>query len=136
MRQIKPLTIGDLVIEKPIIQGGMGVGISLHRLAGAVAKAGGLGIISTAQIGFREPDFKENPLKANLRSMEKELTLARDTALQGAIGFNIMVASKQYKEYVKTAVKVGADIIISGAGLPVSLPEYVKEDENEIGDIG
>lgn len=76
MRQIKPLTIGDLVIEKPIIQGGMGVGISLHRLAGAVAKAGGLGIISTAQIGFREPDFKENPLKANLRSMEKELTLA------------------------------------------------------------
>ena len=136
MRQIKPLTIGDLVIEKPIIQGGMGVGISLHRLAGAVAKAGGLGIISTAQIGFREPDFKENPLKANLRSMEKELTLARDTALQGAIGFNIMVASKQYKEYVKTAVKVGADIIISGAALPVSLPEYVKEAENEIGDIG
>lgn len=136
MRQIKPLAIGDLVIENPIIQGGMGVGISLHRLAGAVAKAGGLGIISTAQIGFREPDFKENPLKANLRSMEKELTLAREIAPQGAIGFNIMVASKQYKEYVKTAVKAGADIIISGAGLPVSLPEYVKEAENEIGDIG
>ncbi len=136
MRQIKPLAIGDLVIEKPIIQGGMGVGISLHRLAGAVAKAGGLGIISTAQIGFRETDFKENPLKANLCAMEKELTLARETAPEGAIGFNIMVASKQYKEYVKTAVKAGADIIISGAGLPVSLPEYVKEAENEIGDIG
>ena len=60
MSNFKPLVIGDLKIEKPVIQGGMGVGISLHRLAGAVAKAGGMGLISTAQIGFREPDFKTN----------------------------------------------------------------------------
>lgn len=132
MGQMKPLMIGDLVVEKPIIQGGMGVGISLHRLAGAVAKAGGLGIISTAQIGFREPDFKKNPLKANLRAMEKELELARKIAPQGVVGFNIMVASRQYEQYVKTAVKAGADIIISGAGLPVSLPEYVKKAEKEM----
>ena len=73
MEKMKPLTIGELVIEKPVIQGGMGVGISLSSLAGAVAKAGGVGIISTAQIGFREPDFKENPLKANLRPIESVL---------------------------------------------------------------
>ena len=122
MEKMKPLVIGDLVIEKPVIQGGMGVGISLSSLAGAVAKAGGVGIISTAQIGFREPDFKENPLKANLRAIGSELKKAREIAPKGVIGFNIMVATRNYEEYVKTAVKAGADIIISGAGLPVSLP--------------
>ena len=133
MGQIKPLIIGDLVIQKPIIQGGMGVGISLHRLAGAVAKAGGLGIISTAQIGFQEPDFKEDPLRANLRAIAKELEKARKIAPDGAIGFNIMVATKRYSQYVKAAVKAGADIIISGAGLPVSLPEYAAEAQEEMG---
>lgn len=78
MEKMKPLTIGELVIEKPVIQGGMGVGISLSSLAGAVAKAGGVGIISTAQIGFRESDFKENPLKANLRAIGSELKKARE----------------------------------------------------------
>ena len=131
---MKPLTIGELVIEKPVIQGGMGVGISLSSLAGAVAKAGGVGIISTAQIGFREPDFKENPLKANLRAIGSELKKAREIAPKGVIGFNIMVATRNYEEYVKTAVKAGADIIISGAGLPVSLPEYVREAEGKAGD--
>lgn len=130
MALIKPLIIGDLVVEKPIIQGGMGVGISLHRLAGAVAKAGGLGIISTAQIGFQEPDFKEDPLRANLRAIGTEMEKAREIAPHGAIGFNIMVATKQYSQYVKAAVKAGADIIISGAGLPVSLPEYAAEVQN------
>jgi len=128
----KPLVIGDLTVEKPVVQGGMGVGISLHRLAGAVARAGGLGIISTAQIGFRDPDFKKNPLEANLRAIGSELEKAREIAPDGAIGFNIMVATKQYKEYVKAAVKAGADIIISGAGLPVSLPKYVKEAQREV----
>ena len=132
MRQIKPLEIGDLTVEKPVIQGGMGVGISLHRLAGAVAKAGGLGIISTAQIGFREPDFKDDPLSANLRAIGTELKKAREIAPAGVIGFNIMVATKQYEQYVKAAVKAGADIIISGAGLPVSLPEYAAEAWREL----
>lgn len=128
----KPLVIGDLIIEKPIIQGGMGVGISLSSLAGAVAKAGGLGIISAAQIGFKEPDFETNQLEANLRAIEKELKKAREIAPGGAIGFNIMVATKQYEKYVKAAVKAGTDIIISGAGLPVSLPGYVMEAEREM----
>lgn len=133
MGQIKPLVIGDRVVEKPVIQGGMGVGISLHRLAGAVAKAGGIGVISAAQIGFREPDFQENPLEANLRAVGTEMEKAREIAPDGVIGFNIMVALAHYKEYVKAAVKAGADLIISGAGLPVSLPEYVEEAQREIG---
>ena len=127
MIEMKPLVIGDLTVEKPVIQGGMGVGISLHRLAGAVAKAGGVGLISAAQIGFTEPDFAENPEEANARAIHKELKLAREIAPKGVIGFNIMVATKHYDRWVKEAVKAGADIIVSGAGLPVSLPEYVKE---------
>ena len=133
MGKMKPLVIGGFTVEKPVIQGGMGVGISLHRLAGAVAKAGGVGIISTAQIGFREPDFETNPLKANLRAIGLELRKAREIAPEGVIGFNIMVATRQYGEYVKAAVKAGADLIISGAGLPVSLPEYVEEARRESG---
>lgn len=133
MGKLKPLVIGNFTVEKPVIQGGMGVGISLHRLAGAVAKAGGVGIISTAQIGFREPDFETNPLGANLRAVGAELAKAREIAPDGVIGFNIMVASRQYKEYVKAAVRAGADLIISGAGLPVLLPEYVDEAQRETG---
>lgn len=135
MIEMKPLVIGDLTVEKPVIQGGMGVGISLHRLAGAVAKAGGVGLISAAQIGFTEPDFAENPEEANARAIHKELKLAREIAPKGVIGFNIMVATKHYDRWVKEAVKAGADIIVSGAGLPVSLPEYVKEAYEEMGGI-
>ena len=64
--KMKPLVIGDIVARVPIIQGGMGVGVSLSKLAGAVAREGGIGIISTAQIGFDDPDFNKNQLKANL----------------------------------------------------------------------
>lgn len=130
---LKPLVIGDLVAQHPIIQGGMGVGISLSSLAGSVAKAGGIGIISTAQIGFREPDFKKNPLEANLRAIGDEMKKARELAPDGIIGFNIMVATKNYASYVKKAVKAGADLIISGAGLPIGLPEYVAEAAEEAG---
>ena len=96
MNKLKPLVIGDLEIVKPIIQGGMGVGISLHKLAGAVAKAGGMGIISSAQIGFMEPDFTTNFVEANLRAIRREMKAAREISPEGAIGFNIMVASRHY----------------------------------------
>lgn len=132
MGNLNPLVIGDLIVKNPIIQGGMGVGVSLHRLAGAVAKAGGMGIISSAQIGFREPDFKTNFVEANLRAIRREMKLAREIAPEGAIGFNIMVATKHYGLWVKEAVKAGADIIISGAGLPVTLPEAVEEAYQEM----
>ena len=69
MSGLKPLTIGGLTARLPVIQGGMGVGISLSSLAAAVARAGGIGIISAAQIGFREPDFAEDSQAANLRAM-------------------------------------------------------------------
>ena len=114
----------------------MGVGISLHRLAGAVAKAGGMGLISTAQIGFREPDFKTNFVEANLRAIRNEFKKAREISPEGAIGFNIMVATKHYDMWVKEAVKAGADAIISGAGLPVSLPEYAEAAYEEMKAMG
>ncbi|MFI3208759.1 MAG: nitronate monooxygenase, partial [Eubacteriales bacterium] len=104
------LKIGDLVARVPIIQGGMGIGISLGGLAGAVAKEGGVGIISAAQIGFQEPDFEKSPFANNLLAMGKELKKARTIAPQGIVGFNIMVAMKYYDDYVKNAVDIGADI--------------------------
>lgn len=133
--KLKPLIIGELKANIPMIQGGMGVGISLANLAGAVAKEGGIGVISTAQIGFREKDFYENPLKANLRAIGKELAKAREIAPNGIIGFNIMAALNHYKEQVVEAVKAGADIIISGAGLPVELPEFIKGYKTKIAPI-
>ena len=130
---LKPLKIGNLVAKHPVIQGGMGVGVSLSSLAGAVAKAGGIGIISTAQIGFKDQDFGKNPMAANLRAIHSELKKARDKAPQGILGFNIMVATKEYASYVKEAVKAGADVIISGAGLPIDMPKFVVEAEIENG---
>ncbi len=135
MSRYKSLMIGDLRVEKPIIQGGMGVGISLSSLAGAVAKAGGVGLISSAQIGFRERDFFQNAKEANFRAMGYEMEKARKIAPDGVIGFNIMVATKDYPEYVKRAVEVGADLIVSGAGLPVNLPEYVQGSRVKIAPI-
>ena len=130
---LKPLKIGNLVAKHPVIQGGMGVGVSLSSLAGAVAKAGGIGIISTAQIGFKDQDFGKNPMAANLRAIHSEFKKAREKAPQGVLGFNIMVATKEYASYVKEAVKAGADVIISGAGLPIDMPKFVAEAENENG---
>lgn len=71
--ELKPLNIGDLTARIPIIQGGMGVGVSLSRLAGNVAACGGVGIISTAQIGYREEGFESNPIETNLRAIANEI---------------------------------------------------------------
>ena len=119
------LKLGDLTVKRPIIQGGMGVGISLGGLAGAVAGEGGVGIISAAQIGFGEKDFDTDPLAANLRAIKKEFDKARQIAPEGVVGFNIMVAMQHYGDYVQAAADAGADIIISGAGLPTELPKLV-----------
>ena len=74
------LNIGDLCAKMPIIQGGMGVGISLSRLASAVAKEGGIGVIAGAMIGMKEPDIAQNPIEANKRALSAELRKARDEA--------------------------------------------------------
>lgn len=117
------LKIGNLCPRIPVIQGGMGVGVSLSNLAGAVAAAGGIGVISTAQIGFRNPDFAKNPIECNLQAVGDEIKKAREKANGGIVGVNIMVATRRYEDYVKAAVAAGVDLIISGAGLPMTLPE-------------
>lgn len=130
-----PLVMGNIRAEVPVIQGGMGVGISLGGLAGAVAKEGGIGIISAAQIGFREPDFDSNTLEANLRAVQKEYEKARQIAPEGVIGFNIMVAMRHYEDYVRAAIEAGADLIISGAGLPTELPKIAGDSEVKLAPI-
>ena len=129
----KPLKVGEKEARLPLIQGGMGMGISLGGLAGAVAAEGGVGLISTAQIGFREQDFDRDSLGANLRALKKEFDRARAISPQGVIGFNIMVASRCYEAYVKAAVEAGADIIVSGAGLPMDLPKEAACAAREAG---
>lgn len=131
----EPLIIGDLIAKIPLIQGGMGVGVSLSKLAGAVALEGGIGIISTAQIGYRKPEFDLHPLEANLQAIKEEITKAKEIAKGGIVGVNIMVATKRYEDYVKAAVQAGADLIISGAGLPMTLPALVEGAKTKIAPI-
>ena len=133
--KVKELRIGDLCAKIPVVQGGMGVGVSLSGLAGAVAAAGGVGVISTAQIGFRDPEFKENPIETNLRVIGEEIAKARKIANGGILGVNIMVATRRYEDYVKAAVAAGIDLIISGAGLPMTLPALVEGTSTRIAPI-
>ncbi|MDE6602657.1 MAG: nitronate monooxygenase [Lachnospiraceae bacterium] len=135
MVNVKPLRIGDLVARVPVIQGGMGVGVSLSSLAGNVAKEGGIGVISTAQIGYRESDFDADPIGANLRAIGTEITKAREIARDGILGVNIMVATRKYEEYVREAVAAGIDLIISGAGLPMDLPKIVGAAKTKLAPI-
>lgn len=127
-----PLVIGDLTAKIPVMQGGMGVGVSLSGLAGAVAAAGGIGIISTAQIGYRDKAFDRDPIGCNLRAIRSEIDQARKIADGGVIGVNIMTATNRYEEYVRAAVEAGADLIVSGAGLPVNLPELTAGTETKL----
>ena len=115
-------------LEIPLIQGGMGVGVSLSGLAGAVAKTGAMGCISTADCGYREEDFRRAPEEANLRALRKEIQRAKLLSEgKGMIVINAMVATRQWEDAIKVAVEEGIDAVISGAGLPLSLPELVPE---------
>lgn len=127
----KPLQIGELQIPIPIVQGGMGIGVSGAGLASAVANCGGIGILSAAQIGYQEPDFKTNHLAANLRALRQEIQKARQLTT-GVIGVNIMVAMEQYIDLCKVAVEEKVDLIVSGAGLPIDLPAYVQGSATKI----
>lgn len=129
------LKIGTLIAPIPIIQGGMGIGVSSSNLAAAVANAGGIGIISAAQLGYKEDDFEKNPLEANLRALKKHITLAKSKAVNGIIGINAMVATNNYEEHIKAAIEAGVDLIISGAGLPTMLPKIVKGSSVKIAPI-
>ena len=125
---LKEVRIKDKVLSVPIIQGGMGVGVSLSSLAGSVMKEGAMGVISAAHPGYRKPDFNKNSLKCNIEAIIEEAKKAREiSGGNGLLGVNIMVASKDYAEYVKAAVKAKVDAIISGAGLPLDLPKLVED---------
>lgn len=123
--EIPSLNIGGLVSELAIIQGGMGVGISMSGLASAVANQGGIGVIAGAMAGISETDCLKNALEANIRVLKNEIRAAR-AASRGILGVNIMVALTHFSDLVRTAIDEGIDIIFSGAGLPLDLPKYLK----------
>ncbi len=122
---LKELKIGNLTARLPIIQGGMGVGISLSGLAAAVANEGGVGVIAAAGIGMLDYDFSIKFLEANITRLKSEIRKAREKS-KGIIGVNIMVALSNYADFVKASIEEGIDIIFSGAGLPLNLPQYLE----------
>jgi len=122
--QLPKLVIGDLTIHVPIIQGGMGVGISLSGLSSAVANQGGVGVIAAAMPGIHEPDIATNSDAANIRVLTREIRKAQQLT-RGVLGVNIMVALTNYADMVRTAIVEGIDIIFSGAGLPLDLPGFL-----------
>ena len=130
------LTLGGKSLQLPILQGGMGVGVSLGGLAGAVAACGGMGCISTADAGYREPDFARDPAAANHRALTAEIQKAKAIAGgMGLIAINAMVATRDYADAIRTAVAAGVDAVVSGAGLPLELPGIVGTKEVAIAPI-
>lgn len=121
------IKIGNLSIPVPIIQGGMGVGISLSGLAAAVANEGGVGVISSAGLGLLYRNFSENYLEASIHGLKEEIRKAREKTL-GIIGINVMVAMTNFVDMIKTSIAEKVDIIIAGAGLPLDLPSYLKKE--------
>jgi nitronate monooxygenase len=120
------LKIGNMEVKVPIIQGGMGVGISLSKLASAVANAGGIGVISAAAIGMLEPDYMKNFRNASLRALRREIRTAKNLT-KGFIGVNIMMALTDHDELIKASIDENADLIILGAGLPLKIPAMLAE---------
>ena len=121
------LHLGEFVARRPIVQGGMGVGISLSGLSSAVANCGGIGVISTVGIGMNEPDFKKKQRVANRRALKSEIRRAREKS-DGIIGVNIMVALTDYDDHMDIALTEGIDIIFMGAGLPLRFSEKIPPE--------
>jgi nitronate monooxygenase len=131
----------DLVIRGkkllPIIQGGMGVGISAHRLAGNVAKLGAVGTVASVDLRHHHPDLLEESKKTtdkdeigaiNLIALDREIKQAKRLSEgNGIIAVNVMKAVEQHVDYVTQACKSGADAIVMGAGLPLDLPEITEK---------
>lgn len=121
------MKLGNRELALPLIQGGMGVGVSMGGLAGAVAAQGAMGTLSTADAGWNEPDFAAHPQQANLRALRREVQRAKRLAAgAGLVAVNAMVATRQYADSVRTALEAGADAIVSGAGLPLELPALAE----------
>ncbi len=126
--KLPELKIGHLISRLPIIQGGMGVGISMSGLASAVANAGGIGVIASAMVGITEKDVATNCREANCRSLSREIRTAKSRT-DGILGVNIMVALTHFADLVKTAIAEKIDIIFAGAGLPLDLPGFLKKGD-------
>ncbi|MDD3108465.1 MAG: nitronate monooxygenase [Alistipes sp.] len=123
---MKTLKIGDLLIRTPIIQGGMGVGISLSGLASAVANEGGVGVISCAGLGLLYPKLSKDYLTNCILGLKEEIRKAR-AKTRGVIGVNVMVALSNFSDMIHTAIAEKVDIIFAGAGLPLDLPSYLQK---------
>ncbi len=137
MSTLPSLQIGQHIARYPIIQGGMGIRISGAHLAAAVANAGGIGIISAVGLGLNSPYFditqpnlrkrREQFFEANRLALIDEIQTARALSPEGVLGINAMVVAQDYETLVHTAVEEGINLIISGAGLPLQLPEYTTD---------
>ena len=124
---LKSVKLKDKILEVPIIQGGMGVGISLSSLVGNVMRENCMGGLSFAHPGYSCKTFLKETSKDNFLAMKEEVDKARKiSGGKGLLGVNVMVATTEYASYVKECVKLGVDAIISGAGLPLNLPELTK----------
>ncbi|MEN8146342.1 MAG: nitronate monooxygenase [Campylobacterota bacterium] len=133
---LAPLKIGKYTIEKPIVQGGMGVGISWDQLAGNVSKEGGLGIVSCVGTGYyNNKEFahklvSDRPLsETNFYSRDGLQAIydnARKICGDKPLGVNILYAINDYGRVVRDACEIGFDIIITGAGLPTNMPEFTE----------
>ncbi|MDL2262140.1 nitronate monooxygenase family protein [Bacteroidales bacterium OttesenSCG-928-I21] len=124
---MKSFFIGDIEIRVPIIQGGMGVGISLSGLASAVANEGGIGVISCAGLGLLYSKFKGSYPEKCINGLKEEIQKTREKT-RGIIGVNIMVALSNYADMVRTAISEKIDVIFAGAGLPLDLPSYLTPE--------
>lgn len=127
----KPFVIRGKKISLPIVQGGMGVGVSRSSLASSVINCGGIGTISASQIGYTDPDFNKGPKQAyaaNIKVLKEEISKVRVVS-SGFLAVNILTASRQYADLAKAAVEAGADALVSGAGLPLDMPAYTAGSE-------
>ncbi len=119
---MKELIIDDLHVKLPIIQGGMGVGISLSGLAAAVANEGGVGVISAVGIGMTEPDYRQNFRECNKIALRKQIRKARQNS-PGVLGVNIMLAVSDFDDLLCIALEEKVDIVFLTAGLPLKIPD-------------
>jgi len=137
---LRPLTLGGSRLL-PIVQGGMGIGVSAHRLAGTVASYGGVGTISSIELRRLHPDLmaqtqglapsvqaRQAIEQANRLALQREISAARERSQgRGLLAVNVMRAVSQYQDYVQSALEAGIDAIVVGAGLPLDLPELAKD---------
>ncbi|MEA4923596.1 MAG: nitronate monooxygenase [Eubacteriaceae bacterium] len=130
---LKPVKLGCHDLKVPLFQGGMGIGVSMGGLAGAVAACGGLGIVSAVEPGYEESDFGTDPLAANKRALEREIKKAVHISEQagsgGLVGVNVTASRDNYSEMVRTALLAGARVIVSGGGLPLALPGICENSD-------